>query len=138
MALWPMVTPVPMVSGKPMSVCITVPSCTLLFLPIRISSLSPRSTALNQTLAPSSRRTLPTSVALGATQLCGWVSTRASPRRYFMRILGASGIDERLGRCVQVDAGVVQQVDQLNDHDRRQAPDLVLAKTIAEIGRAHV
>src|SRR3546814_6921406 len=48
-----------------------------------------------------------------------------------MRILGASGIDERLGRCVQVDAGVVQQVDQLNDHDRRQAPDLVLAKTIA-------
>src|SRR3546814_17072027 len=92
-------------SDLPMSVCITVPSCTLLFLPIRISSLSPRSTALYQTLAPSSRRTLPTSVALGATQLCGWVSTRASPKRYFMSGLGAAGIDETLGRFRVVTLG---------------------------------
>src|SRR5471032_2726292 len=127
-----------------MSVCITVPSWTLLFLPIRISSLSPRNTALNQTLAPSSSLTLPTSTALGATQLCGWVSTRASPRRYFILVSSrlrqphciairkmASNIDKAFGWVVQADVGVIKQIDQLDDHDRRQPPDLVLAVTIA-------
>src|SRR5471032_427582 len=127
-----------------MSVCITVPSCTLLFLQIRISSLSPRSTALNQTLAPSSSLTLPTSTALGATQLCGWVWTWASPRRYFILFIiicrhrsitatraMASDIDKTLGRLMQADLRVIEQVDQLDDHDRRQAPDLVFAVTIA-------
>src|SRR5471032_3154645 len=130
-----------------MSVCITVPSWTLLFLPIRISSLSPRNTALNQTLAPSSSLTLPTSTALGATQLCGWVSTRASPRRYFILLSSrpgrltrkngdhairttASNIDKAFWGVVQADVGVIKQVDQLDDHDRRQAPDLVFAITI--------
>src|SRR5471030_2953419 len=126
-----------------MSVCITVPSWTLLFLPIRISSLSPRNTALNQTLAPSSSLTLPTSTALGATQLCGWVSTRASPRRYFILLSSrlrqprclairkmASNIDKAFWGVVQADVGVIKQVDQLDDHDRRQAPELVFAITI--------
>src|SRR5471032_818011 len=127
-----------------MSVCITVPSCTLLFLPIRISSLSPRSTALNQTLAPSSSLTLPTSTALGATQLCGWVWTWASPRRHFILFILtaltasitpiralATDIDKTPGRLMQSELGVIEQVDQRDDHDRRQAPDLVFAVTIA-------
>src|SRR3546814_533863 len=83
MALWPTVTPVPRVNGYPRSVCITLPSCTSLFSPMWINSLSPRRTAPNQTLAPASSLILPTSVALGATQLCGCASTRDSPRRYF-------------------------------------------------------
>src|SRR5471030_155216 len=127
-----------------MSVCITVPSWTLLFLPISISTLSPRNTALNQTLAPSSSLTLPTSTALGATQLCGWVSTRASPRRYFILLSSwlrqprclairkmASNIDKAFGWVVQADVGVIKQVDQLDDHDRGQTPDLVFTITIA-------
>ena len=59
-------------------------ACPVLFSPIWISSLSPRNTAPNQTLAPLSRRTLPITAAVGAIQLSGWASTRASPRRYFM------------------------------------------------------
>ncbi|MNG08869.1 hypothetical protein D3C84_922560 [compost metagenome] len=32
---------------------------------------------------------------------------------------------------MQADVGIVKQVDQLDDHDRRQPPDLVLAKAVA-------
>jgi hypothetical protein len=31
-----------------------------------------------------------------------------------------SGIDKAFRRLVQADAGVIEQVDQLDDHDRRQ------------------
>ena len=50
--MWPMVQPAPMVSGKPMSVWQTQLSCTFEPSPTTIGSLSPRSTALNQTEAP--------------------------------------------------------------------------------------
>src|SRR3989338_6677228 len=130
MALWPMVTPVPILSGKPISVCITVPSCTLLFSPIWISSLSPRSTALNHTLAPGSSLTLPTRVAFGATQLSAWASTWDEPRRYFMDASSISSgeLDKVLGRLMHIDMHIVEhQVDQLDQHDRRQPPDFIFA-----------
>src|ERR1700712_2045158 len=153
MTLWPMVTFLPMVSGEPMSVCITVPSWTLLFSPMSISSLSPRNTAPTQTLALACSLILPMRVAVGAIQLCGWASTRESPRRYFIlfsswlgsaavgralgsrwvkrRLSGLERVDDRaFGRLVQTDIAVEQDVHQLNDHDRRQAPDLVLAKAV--------
>ncbi len=57
-----------------MSVWQTLASCTLDPAPISISSLSPRSTAPNQTLAPSPRRTLPISAASGAAQDPGAIS----------------------------------------------------------------
>jgi hypothetical protein len=59
----------PMVSGKPMSVCRTAFSCTLDPAPTRISSLSPRSVAPNQTEAPASSTTRPIRLASGATQV---------------------------------------------------------------------
>ena len=66
--LWPTVTSRPMVSGEPASVCSTLRSWTLEFSPTVIGSLSPRSTAPNQTLAPGFRITLPRTVAPGAIQ----------------------------------------------------------------------
>jgi len=69
---WPMVTLSPMVSGLPWSVCRTLPSCTLLLRPMRIGSLSPRITALYQTLAFSASSTLPITWALSATQALAW------------------------------------------------------------------
>ena len=50
---WPTVTSAPRVSGEPMSVCSTLPSWMLLRSPMVIHSLSPRSTAPYQTLAPA-------------------------------------------------------------------------------------
>ncbi len=76
-----MVTPSPTVSGRPGSVCITVPSCTLLRAPITIGSLSPRSTAPYQTVAPGPRVTRPMITALSATQALGSIWGVASPRR---------------------------------------------------------
>src|SRR5690606_20924522 len=66
--------------------------------------------------------------ALGAIQLCGSASTRASPRRYFMRTpeRASAQMDKGFGRPVQGDVGVVEQVDQLHHHDRREPPDLEL------------
>ena len=51
-----------------MSVWQTQPSCTFEPAPTTIGSLSPRSTALNQTEAPGSSTTRPISRAPGATQ----------------------------------------------------------------------
>jgi hypothetical protein len=56
-----------MITGRPGSVWITAPSCTLLPAPTWIQSLSPRSTALNHTLLSSPSRTEPMTSALGAT-----------------------------------------------------------------------
>ena len=67
MTLWPTVQLAPMTRGKPGSVCSVQLSCTLLRSPTSIHSLSPRSTAPNQTLAPALSLTLPMSVALSAT-----------------------------------------------------------------------
>src|SRR5690606_26251189 len=95
----------------------------------------PRSTQLNQTLAPASSFTLPTSVAFGATQLFGSACTRCSPRRYFTvrfsLLLSAAQGDEGFRRLAHVDARVVEQVDQLDHHDRGQPPDLEIAIAVA-------
>ncbi len=117
-----------------MSVCITLPSCTLLFSPIWISSLSPRSTAPNQTLAPLSRRTLPITAAVGAIQLSEWASTRCVTQAV---LHGESSqtlmtrTDVGCRRLRQVDAGAEGDIDQFDDHHRRQAPDLVVVVVIA-------
>ena len=66
-AMCPTVTSAPMRTGTPGSVWITLPSWMLLPRPISIQSVSPRITALNQTLAAASRRTLPITCADGAT-----------------------------------------------------------------------
>src|SRR5947208_6787665 len=58
----------------------TTLSCTLLRGPTRIGSVSPRSTAPNQTLAPASIVTSPISVAFGATKASGATRGRLSPR----------------------------------------------------------
>ena len=79
MAWWPTVTSSPRVSGEPMSVCITAASCTLLRAPMVIHSLSPRSTAPYQTLAPSPRLTRPMTSALSATQAVGAMRGASSP-----------------------------------------------------------
>ena len=78
MTWWPTVTSSPSVSGEPMSVCSTLHSCTLLRAPTVIHSLSPRSTAPYQTLAPSPRLTRPMTVALSATQAVGAMRGRPS------------------------------------------------------------
>ena len=79
MTWWPTVTPSASVSGMPLSVCSTLPSCTLQLRPSVIQSLSPRSTAPYQTLAPSARRTRPMTLAVSATQalsaICGTQSS---------------------------------------------------------------
>ena len=66
MTLWPTVQFLPITMGKPRSVWQVEPSCTLAPSPISIHSLSPRSTAPNQTLAPGFRRTRPITVAVSA------------------------------------------------------------------------
>ena len=66
MTWWPMVTPLPSVSGSPGSVCRTQFSWTLLSSPITIGSLSPRITAPNMTFTRSPRVTCPMIVASGA------------------------------------------------------------------------
>jgi len=63
-----MVTSSPSVKGKPMSVCSTLPSCTLVRAPRVIHSLSPRSTAPYQTLDAAPIATRPMTCALSATQ----------------------------------------------------------------------
>ncbi len=67
-ALWPMVQSAPMVMGYPGSVCSTHSSWMFTRAPTSISSLSPRMTVPNQTLASSPSRTLPITVASGAIQ----------------------------------------------------------------------
>ena len=70
-----------------------------------------------------SRRTLPTRVAFGAIQLRGWASTRDCPRRYFILCSpqpDSAELDKVFRRLVERNAGIEQQVDQLNHHDRRQ------------------
>ena len=64
-AMWPMVQSGPMVSGKPWSVWQTQLSCTFEPSPTTIGSLSPRSTALNQTEAPFASTIRPESRAPG-------------------------------------------------------------------------
>ena len=68
-ALCPTVTFSPIVIGKPASTCSTAPSWTLLPAPIVIRSLSPRTTALNQTLTSSASVTSPMTAAPGATNV---------------------------------------------------------------------
>ena len=75
---WPMVTLRPMVSGTSWSVCSTLPSCTLLWAPTVMRSLSPRSTAPYQTLAFSPNVTRPITSALSATQAVGCTSGTSS------------------------------------------------------------
>ncbi len=65
---WPTVTLSPMVSGQPTSACSTDRSWMLLLRPMVSTSVSPRSTAPNQTLAFSASLTLPMTCALSATQ----------------------------------------------------------------------
>ncbi len=65
---WPTVQLAPTVTGWPGSVWITELSWMLEFSPMMIQSLSPRSTAPHQMLAPFISRTLPISTALGAIQ----------------------------------------------------------------------
>ena len=67
MALCPTVTPLPTVSGKPGSVWSVQLSWMLVRSPISIHSLSPRSTAPNQRLAPALILTLPMTIAVSAT-----------------------------------------------------------------------
>lgn len=62
-AMCPIVQSSPIVSGKPGPVCETDPSCTFERAPTVISSLSPRRTGPNQTLASSSSLTLPKRMA---------------------------------------------------------------------------
>jgi hypothetical protein len=64
-----MVTLSPRVSGLPMSVCSIDRSCTLVLRPMRIGSLSPRTTAPNHTLEFSAMYTSPITCALSATQV---------------------------------------------------------------------
>ena len=73
-----MVTSRPMVRGAPMSVCSTLPSCTLEFSPTTMGSLSPLSTAPHQTEAFRFSTTRPISTAVGATQKAASSSTSRS------------------------------------------------------------
>src|ERR1700691_270849 len=70
------------VSGNPGSVCMTVPSCTLLLAPMLMVSLSPRKVAPNHTLLCSARTTLPMIEALGATYALGAKFGEISPNLY--------------------------------------------------------
>ena len=63
-ALWttapcPITTPSPTTQGTPSSTCSTDPSWTLLPRPMRIGAMSPRMTALYQTLLPAPMVTSP-------------------------------------------------------------------------------
>ncbi len=58
----------PIDTAKPGSVWMTLLSWTFEPGPMKISSLSPRSTTPNQTEASTPRRTLPITCALGAIQ----------------------------------------------------------------------
>jgi hypothetical protein len=55
-------------------------SWMLLFSPMLIGSLSPRSVAFHQIEAFLARRTSPMTIAFGATQLCGSSCGRRAPR----------------------------------------------------------
>jgi hypothetical protein len=68
MAMCPTVTLSPIVSGSPGSECRTLPSWMLVFAPMTIGSLSPRTVTPNQTLAPDFNVTSPTTTALSAIQ----------------------------------------------------------------------
>jgi len=70
-AMWPIVTPFPICILTPGSVWSTAPSCTFVLSPISIKSLSPRITALNQTLLDDPMFTFPTTTAFGATHTLG-------------------------------------------------------------------
>src|ERR1700733_3440586 len=82
MAWWPTETWAPMVSGKPGSVCMTAPSCTLLPTPMLMVSLSPRRVAPNHTLLCSASIALPMTEALGATYALGAPIGETSPNLY--------------------------------------------------------
>ena len=66
--LWPITQFAPITIGKPGSVCSVALSWICERSPSSIHSLSPRSTAPNQTLVSSFILIRPISVALGATQ----------------------------------------------------------------------
>src|ERR1700674_5558522 len=68
--------------GKPGSVCNTAASCTLLFAPIRMTSLSPLSVAPNHTVEFSARMTFPTTVAFGAMYALDATIGESSPNLY--------------------------------------------------------
>src|ERR1700730_1724807 len=72
----------PTISGKPGSVCITAPSCTLLLMPMLMISLSPRRVAPNHTLLWSARTALPMTEALGATYALIAIVGAISPNLY--------------------------------------------------------
>src|SRR6202789_875819 len=82
MAWWPTETWAPMVNGKPGSVCMTAPSCTLLPTPMLMVSLSPRRVAPNHTLLCSASIALPMTEALGATYALGATAGETSPNLY--------------------------------------------------------
>jgi hypothetical protein len=64
----PTLTFLPIVSGWPGSTCRMQPSWSCEFSPIVITSLSPRTTQLNQMLALFSSTTEPITIALSAIQ----------------------------------------------------------------------
>src|ERR1700722_2486544 len=81
--------------GKPGSVCSTAPSCTLLFAPMRMTSLSPRSVAPNHTVEFSARMTFPTTVAFGAIYALDATVGESSPNLYKAIRAPAHWIDHR-------------------------------------------
>jgi hypothetical protein len=70
----PTVTPRPTVSGKPGSECRVQPSCTLVSVPITITSSSARATAPYQMLDRAPSVTAPTTTAVGATKASSSIS----------------------------------------------------------------
>src|ERR1700680_2367595 len=79
--------------GKPGSVCSTAASCTLLFAPMRMTSLSPRSVAPNHTEEFSARMTFTPTVALGAIYALHAIIGESSPNLYKAIRAPAHGID---------------------------------------------
>ena len=68
-AAWPMVTSSPMSVGSPPPVTwMTVPSCTLVRAPMRMTFTSPRTTTLNQMPLSGPISVSPITVAFGATK----------------------------------------------------------------------
>ncbi len=78
-ALWPTLTPVPTVSGKPASTWQLTLSWRLERAPIRMSAASARSTAVNHTLDPAASVTRPTTRATAATRTSGAMSGAGDP-----------------------------------------------------------
>src|SRR4051812_33109396 len=78
-ALWPTTQPSPTIAGYPGSACKTHPSWMLVLAPMRMGSVSPRSTAPYHTLDSPPRCTSPMTKAPGATQADRTICGEASP-----------------------------------------------------------